>query len=231
MASARCATSFARKRLVTGTYVAAARVRHDLTRSSALTGCYDALITSGGEPRVELRAYRIAAPSAHGQDRLPHDTIVFAERVFMAGREPIVISHSDLHPRAKTVARGLAQANLNYELLTTLLGFSIERADITIRAELPSAHVAETLQIATGEPVLVLRRATFAVGNIPIERTAFYIRSDRYEFALAVREGGSVGETLRPQPARGRRPRGGSAGRQAREEKKMPAKKSRTAAG
>jgi GntR family transcriptional regulator len=202
-----------------GTYVARPRVRHDLTRTSAVTGFYDALMKLGGEPAVELRTYHAAVPSDYGDDFLPHEAIVFAERVFRAGREPIVVSHSDLHPRAKTVSRQLAQANLNYELLTELLGFTIERADLTIRAELPSPAVAATLCIAAGEPVLVLRRATFAVGNIPIERTAFYIRSDRYEFALAVQAGEAIGQTLRPQPAPVRRAK-----------KKMPVKKSRTPA-
>ena len=56
--------------------------------------------------------------------------------------------------------------------------------------------MAVALDITESEPVLTLRRVTYATGEIPIERTIVYIRSDRYEFALAVREGQAVDQAL-----------------------------------
>ena len=191
-----------------GTYVAQSRVKHELTRNLALTGFYDALIKHGGEARFELRAFKVTKPALDGNAVLPYETVVHLERAFMAGGETIIYALSELHPQAKRLSREDAEATLNYELLTDMLGFTIERTDIAIRAELPSRKIATALHVKAAEPVLVLRRATTATGGIGIERTVFYMRSDRYEFAMSVREDGANDQSIRvvtPSSSRGRR--------------------------
>ena len=180
-----------------GTFVGRPRVRHDLSRASAMTGFYDALLREGREAKVELRAFRVAPPKRVDSARMPYDRVVYVERAFMSGNVTIVYSLTDFHPRAKSLTHEQVDTNLNFEVLTDLLGFTIERTDMTIRAERPAKRIAAALGLRDGDPVLVLRRSTFATGDIAIERSSFYIRADRYEFALGIQEDGSTGQAIR----------------------------------
>jgi GntR family transcriptional regulator len=192
-----------------GTFVAPRRVRHDL---SVLSGFYDTLSAQGVEPTTTLEAYRIV----EGRDAevlgLPYERVVYVERTYVVEQEPIAIVRAVLHPRAATIGRELAALHPNYAILTTLLNFVVDRADVAIRAKLPDAAIAAGLGIGPAEPVLVLDRTSYALGDVAIEKSQFFIRSDRYEFALALRGGHTVAQSIREtgaheplRPSRSRR--------------------------
>lgn len=192
-----------------GTFVAPRRVRHDL---SVLSGFYDTLSAQGVEPTTTLGAYRVV----EGRDAellgLPYERVVYVERTYLIEHEPIAIVRAALHPRAATIDRDLAALHPNYTILTTLLNFTVDRADVAIRAKLPDAAIAAGLAIGLAEPVLVLDRTSYTLGDVAIEKSQFFIRSDRYEFALALRGGHTVTQSIRetrPQepasPGRSRR--------------------------
>jgi DNA-binding GntR family transcriptional regulator len=102
-------------------------------------------------------------------------------------------------PRAAAIDWELADHHPNYAILTNLLSFSVERAEVSIRAALPEPAVAATLGIDENEPVLVPERTSFATDDVVVEKSCFFIRSDRYEFALSLRGGHAVTQSIRAQ--------------------------------
>jgi GntR family transcriptional regulator len=175
-----------------GTYVAPERISHDL---SGLSGLYEGLGLQGSA-ETTLLAFGAMRRSKSDESALPYDIVVHGERTYRIEDIPIALARFDLHPRARSISAEQAAEHENHAILTRLLGFTIERAETRIRAQLPDRDVAVALDITESEPVLTLRRVTYATGEIPIERTIVYIRSDRYEFALAVREGQAVDQAL-----------------------------------
>jgi DNA-binding GntR family transcriptional regulator len=181
-----------------GTFVAPQRVRHDL---SVLSGFYDALSAQGMEPASKLGVYRTVDAAEAGDVALPYGKNVFVERTYLVDDEPIAVVRAALHPRASAIDRETAERHPNYAILTNLLSFSVERAEVSIRAALPEPAVAAALGIAENEPVLVLERTSFATDDVVVEKSRFFIRSDRYEFALSLRGGHAVTQSIRAQPS------------------------------
>ena len=176
-----------------GTYVAPKqRISHDL---SGLSGLYEGLGLQGSA-ETTLQAFGAMRRSKSDESALPYDVVVHGERTYRVENSPIALARFDLHPRASSISSEQAAEHENHAILTRLLGFTIERAETRIRAQLPDRDVAVALGITESEPVLTLRRVTYATGEIPIERTIVYIRADRYEFALAVWEGQAGDPTL-----------------------------------
>ncbi len=175
-----------------GTYVAPERISHDL---AGLSGLSEGLGLQG-MAETTLLTFQAMRRSKSDESALPYDVVVHGERAYRIEGVPIALARFDLHPRAGSVSAEEAAGHETHAILTRLLGFTIERAETRIRAQLPDRDVAMALGVSEHDPVLTLRRVTYATGDIPVERTIVYIRSDRYEFALAVREGHAAEQTL-----------------------------------
>jgi len=71
-----------------------------------------------------------------------------------------------------------------YQMIEEKLGFRIIKANETFSAASASADIAKNLKIKKGEPLLVLKRSTFIVKDIPIEFVKVFFLPDKYNFEI-----------------------------------------------
>lgn len=168
-----------------GTFVARAKLRQDL--SEPLTGFYDALIAQGLSPHVTLLDFRPVTPDAQVATKLQQTSAMLAMRLYRLEGTPLAVTYVHMHPAVAALSRDEVAANPTYRILENILGYKIDRADLTIRADAAGQGPARLLELGAAEPVLILDRTSFATSGEPLEHTVCYLRSDAYEFGLTLR--------------------------------------------
>ena len=182
------------RRRAKGTFVAGPRVRHDL---SQLSGFYDALVAQGQPFTTMLREFRLVPADERVRATLQEDRAMLLERLYLVDTTPIAISHIHMTPAARSVSHAQAESQPCYAILRDLLGRTIARADIAIRAERAPGPIAQALGLQTGEPVLVLDRVSFDPAGTALETSLFFVRPEAYEFTISVSDGIAVTRSLR----------------------------------
>jgi GntR family transcriptional regulator len=179
-----------------GTFVAPHKVRQDL--SKPLVGFYDALVAHGLNPEMSLLDYRRVTPDAHVANKLRQRSAMLVMRLYRVEGQPLAVTYVHLHPATERLSRDDVAANVTYKILENLLGYKIDRADLTIRADSAGQGPGRLLELGAAEPVLILDRTSYSDKDEPLENTVCYLRSDAYEFGLTLRGAVSLADGIRP---------------------------------
>ena len=182
------------RRPAKGTFIAGPLVKQDL---AVLGGFYDALVAQGFQPTMRLLDYRLVRCPPGVRAKLHHEKAMWLLRQHWVGATQLAVACTHLHPSAQCVSRAQVEANPSYRILEDLLGFTIARADLAIRADRAEREPARLLGVGPATPVLILERITYAPSGEPLEYTVFYLRPDAYEFALTIRGPMPIASSIR----------------------------------
>ena len=113
----------------------------------------------------------------------PQTDVWFMQRLRLGGDIPFVFEQSWMitQPFAD-----LSEADLNASKYAYInrKGFTVERSEKEIRAELPSQNVRDMLGINRDEPVLHASSVAFLRDDIPFEVSEIYYNQQHYRFTL-----------------------------------------------
>ena len=166
-----------------GTFVALPKITQQLT---SLTGFTEDIRARGQQPGTRvLEATTVQADEALAvrlQTR-PGQRLVRLRRLRLADGEPLAIEQSliNFFGCEQLLEEDLERDSL-YALLETKYGLAPLAAEQEIEAGLAREDEARLLQIATGSPVLLLRRLTYTERNRPLEYAESVYRGDKYCF-------------------------------------------------
>jgi len=114
---------------------------------------------------------------------------IYIERVGSVSGEPVLIEY--MHWRGDKVV-GLDNDNLHipdllYALIVEEFNVPIIRAEETLLAGAADAYTAQQLKIEEGAPVLILKRTTYTIDNVVVERRTSMGRSDKFSYKTEIR--------------------------------------------
>ena len=166
-----------------GTFVATKRLRHPL---DVLRGFYDSLARQGAAPRMTLLQMeeRAVPEFLEGLFAADVESCIYIERLHSIDDQPIALAQTYMLPEARVISRDQAAGTPSYEMLESLEGWHIERAEMSITAVAASAGIARKLGIAEAAPLLVMKRTTSLTDGRICESTVFLIRPEQYEFVV-----------------------------------------------
>jgi DNA-binding GntR family transcriptional regulator len=99
--------------------------------------------------------------------------------------------------QAQAITPAQAAHHRSYEILESLLGLTIARVEISIRARLAGAELAALIGMAAEKPLLVVERVSFDPDERWIEFAQFHVNAEEYDLAMSVRGRMPVGTRLR----------------------------------
>jgi GntR family transcriptional regulator len=193
-----------------GTFVARARVDHDLT---ALIGFTEVVRRQGLAPRSRIRAVEeLPAPDAVARELglAPSAPVYRIERLRFAdedgsagfvqadeapaesAEEPLVLEDSWL-PAA--CFPGLLDEDLRgslYALLGDRFGRAPARAEERLFPVVADGRLAAALKVAVGAPLMLVERVAAAADGTPVEFARDHHRGDRSRFVVQVRSPGAA---------------------------------------
>ncbi len=166
-----------------GTYVARQRITQQLT---TLTGFTEDIRARGQHPGTRVLETGMLPVIGIAAERLqtrPGQQVFHLRRLRLADSEPLAIERSLISFLGceKLLDADLAHGSL-YTLLETRFGVRPAEAEQELEAGLATEEDAAILQIATGSPVLLLRRTTYTARRQPIEYAESVYRGDKYTF-------------------------------------------------
>jgi GntR family transcriptional regulator len=169
-----------------GTFVARSVVHHDLKE---LQGLYDVLVSQGLSPETELLRFAPLRPPPEVADALAagEGKLVLLQRLYRLEGQAIGLATTWLPLSAKRVTWIQAESHYSYDILQNLLGFTIVRAEYSIRGQTAGREVAQVLELDRGAPVLVLERRSYDLDDAALEMTRFVVNSESYEFNFVAR--------------------------------------------
>lgn len=168
-----------------GTFVADAAVQSTLHLASFT----QEMEAQGHTPSTVVLAAELAvAPEGTAEALgLPQGAeAIHLRRLRLADGRPVSVDDAWYHPEH---AEGLLDIDLTgsvYKALGAQFGHQIDRARQTVRAEGAPAEVGTLLGTGTGAPVLIFDRTSYS-GELAIEHTRSWYRSDRYSLHMEVR--------------------------------------------
>jgi len=114
---------------------------------------------------------------------------IYIERVGSVAGEPVLIEY--MHWRGDKVV-GLDNDDLHipdllYALIVEEFNVPIIRAEETLLAGAADAYTAQQLKIEEGAPVLILKRTTYTIDNVVVERRTSMGRSDKFSYKTEIR--------------------------------------------
>jgi GntR family transcriptional regulator len=167
-----------------GTFATARRLQHPL---DVLRGFYDSLARQGAAPQMSLlhMEERAVPEDLEGVFAAEVERCVYLERLHSVDDEPIALAQTHMLPEARAISREQAATTPSYDMIESLPGWRIERADMSITAVAASADVARKLKIAKHAPLLVMKRTTRLTDQRICESTRFHIRPEHYEFVVS----------------------------------------------
>lgn len=166
-----------------GTFVAAPKIRQDLTE---LSGFVEDMIALGRNPTARLLDKRPAAADASVAEHLnvPCGTLVYRiERVRLA--DGIAMSFDETYLPLE-IGEKVASNNLESEPIFSLLenkyDMPLVEALYQLEAVTASDHVAQALGIAAGSPIFLIERTSYCDGHQPVDYEKLYYRGDLIKF-------------------------------------------------
>jgi GntR family transcriptional regulator len=178
--------ALARRGLVTrtvgrhgGTFVAAPKLEQDLT---TLAGFSEQLRRHGmvAGARVLNASQRPAGPAAAAALQIGDgDPVYEVRRIRLADGRPIVLERS-LFPAARFP--GMLECRLDgslYELLEVRYGLRPYRARESLEPVTAGVREAEALEVAEGDPLMLVERTAYARSGEPLEFARDLFRGDR----------------------------------------------------
>lgn len=159
-----------------GTFTSGKQVRHAL---DTLRSFHESLTLQGF--RAEMRLVRAgAAPD----DKLLGFRI---ERLHLADGKPIAVGVSRLPSSLQDLDWDRLGDRPLYAVFQEALGVVLQRAEFAVGLGFAEPEVANLLQVAVGQPLLTLERASFDLDGRCVDRSTFHIRPERYQFTLSSR--------------------------------------------
>ena len=158
-------------------------------RRDELTSLYDDMARRGQKPTTRVLEVREdvseVAATALG---LPADTtLLYVERLRLAGRTPTALMHNWLPPQFSD----LGEEDLGRESLYALLrarGVRPVVAHQTIGARRPTARERKLLGLTAGDPLLTMTRRAYDGSGAAVEYGDHCYRYDQYAFDITVHE-------------------------------------------
>ena len=168
-----------------GTFVTGSVVRHGLDN---LTGFYDSLVAQGLKPRTQLLDFRVATTGDRASTVLERDArrAIAMRRLYTLHRQSFAFVEGLVVVDGAAVKGEQMETHTIYQLLNDVVGATVVRADIGIRARSVGKKISSLLRLAPGRPVLVMERTSLGSGGQALEHSRFYIVPETYEFRLNV---------------------------------------------
>jgi GntR family transcriptional regulator len=169
-----------------GTFVARAKVRHDLSR---VVGFSEELRRQGLAPRARIRALNDAAAPETVAQALEIDVgapTCRIERLRLAGDQPLALEESWI-PTERFP--GLLEHDLRgslYELMRDVYDKEPVRAVERLEPVLARRHEAAALEVRPHSAVMLVERVAYAAGDLPVEFAHDRHRGDRANFVVHV---------------------------------------------
>ena len=171
-----------------GTFVSHGRVSSDLH----LASFHEDMRAAGFTPstRVVTAHREVPPPEAAAHLGLgPGEVAILARRLRLAQDAPVSVDESWMPP---SLVPDLLERDLEQSLYGHLAaaGYTVLRAEQTVRAGAAPELIARLLQIAPGSPVLVFHRRSFTgeEHTVPVEYSISTYRSDRYQLSMRLEE-------------------------------------------
>jgi len=182
-----------------GSFVKAPQSRQDLHE---LRGPYHELIARGIDPETKLLSFAPVTPPERIGRALALDgpQAMRLERLYLAEGRPFALARAWFTMEAEAVTPAQAAHHRSYEILESLLGLTIARVDVCIRARLAGTELAGLTGVAAEEPLLVIERVSYDPGERPIEFAQFHVNAEEYDLEMSVRGRMPVGARLRMTP-------------------------------
>ena len=167
-----------------GTFATAKRLQH---RLDVLQGFYDSLAGQGVASQMALlhREECDIPPALQGVFAADVVTCVYLERLHSVDGAPVALAQTYMLPEARHISRELAARIPSYEMLESLPGWQIERADMSISAAAASAEIARVLGVEKFAALLVMKRTSYLTDGRLCESTVFHINPEHYEFVVS----------------------------------------------
>ncbi len=181
-----------------GTFVAERRVHQDI---ATLSGFYENLVAQGVTPETTLLEFRFGRVDARIARILHSDQGLFFVRRYDRDGVPFAISSVHMHPAARAISHAQADVTPTYEILTKILGYTIARTDLAIRAQRSGTGPRHELGLSASDPLLVLDRTSYDPSETALEYTTFFIRPETYELRLSVSAGVPIARAVRSVPS------------------------------
>jgi GntR family transcriptional regulator len=171
-----------------GTFVAPPRTTEHLVQS--LTGLYEDVVSRGSKLRSDVRRQEVVPADgkiARQLQLVEGSDVLCIERLRFVDEEPWVLTTTYL---PFEIAPGLLTDDLTHQSLYALLentyGVVLTHGRRAVEAAAAGEEVAAALALQPGEPVLVLRSASYAAER-PVEVFVAYHRGDRSRFEVTLR--------------------------------------------
>jgi DNA-binding GntR family transcriptional regulator len=172
-----------RKRGV-GTQIVHRKVR----RPVELTSLYDDLVSTGQQPRTEIRSFDVRPAPDHVAEALgvPEGTEVsWFERLRYAGGEPLAIMHNAVPVDVLALTEADLEKRGLYELLRAA-GHIPRMANQVVGARAATAAEARLLGDPRGAPVLTMTRTAWDAAGRAVEFGSHLYRASRYSFEISL---------------------------------------------
>lgn len=161
-----------------------------ISKSLSLTSFSEDMIARGLTPSSRLlTADEVPAGKvvADELDLDPAETVIRLSRVRLADDVPMCVETAYLPSKR---VPGLLDRDLSgslYEVLTTVFGVRIMRAEQVLQALVVEEPSASLLSVGPGSAAMSVRRTGFDDRETPAEYTTSLYRADRYDIRFAVR--------------------------------------------
>lgn len=182
-----------------GTFVAEPKVGEGLFQS--LTGLYDDTLARGGRLRSDVLRFEVVPADSIVAEQLQlslGEDVIVLERLRFVDSLPWVfnVTHLPLAIAPDLLTEDLTNQSL-YGILRQRYGVQIARGKRSLEASVASTSLARILQVAVGDPVLVLRNQTFDSEGRPIEVFVGFHRGDRSRFDVELtQQSGAAAPTM-----------------------------------
>ena len=178
-----------------GTFVRGPVVREHLGAFANRSARLDA---QGIQSQTKLLEWQLIATPPHIAPILCQQQCMLLVRQAWVGATPMSIAYSYLHPKTAAVSRDRVERTFSFDILEKLVGETIARAHLAVRAETASANgPGKVLGVRRPAPLLITERTRYSATNEPLEHVITYLRAEAYELILDLEGASDRRESVR----------------------------------
>jgi GntR family transcriptional regulator len=166
-----------------GTFVAAPKIRHELTE---LSGFVEDMHAVGRKPTARVISKEIVTADRTVADHLAltkGQRVVRIRRVRLADNVPISFDETYL---PLEIGKKIITNNLKVEPIFSLLerkyDVPLTEAEYKLEAVAAESEVAAALRVKQGSPIFRIERTSYSTGNRPVDYEKLYYRGDLVRF-------------------------------------------------
>jgi GntR family transcriptional regulator len=181
-----------------GTFVAQAKTPEGLVQS--LTGLYEDVAARGGHLRSQVRRLEVVPADAQVAADLAvavGTRVILIDRLRFVDGEPwvLTVTHVPYELAPGLLGEDLTDASL-YALLEGSYGVTLTSGRRSVEAAVANRSLAQSLGVARGAPILVLRSVGFGPDGRPVETFVAHHRGDRSRFEVELTRRSPAGRPL-----------------------------------